>query len=170
MPKWLSRWQRPLFQHPIPSAPRTAILLPLFRTNRRSVPFRPEDRHALERWAPECVAGRVEQLRLIRYRPSRAIVVLSMRGESLEAADRQDLWRHFEVPVFEQIIEADGTLIASECEGHEALHLFCPVEDAPPGEILEDRCACGEIAIRLRPQVASDEEDPDSLSVNAAAI
>lgn len=41
----------------------------------------------------------------------------------LREADRDSLWRAFELPVFEQIRGLDGELLAWECEAHTGLHL-----------------------------------------------
>ncbi|MGC9972076.1 MAG: hypothetical protein ABSE56_15965 [Bryobacteraceae bacterium] len=41
----------------------------------------------------------------------------------LREADRDSLWRVFELPVFEQLRGWDGELLAWECEAHTGLHL-----------------------------------------------
>jgi phenylacetate-CoA ligase len=57
----------------------------------------------------------------------RAIVAFSGPEHGvLSEADRESLWRAFEVPVFEQYLGLDGSLLAWECEAHEGLHV---VED-----------------------------------------
>jgi hypothetical protein len=51
----------------------------------------------------------------------------------LREADRDSLWRAFELPVFEQIRGLDGELLAWECEAHTGLHLHAEhtVVEAP---------------------------------------
>jgi hypothetical protein len=58
---------------------------------------------------------------------TRAIIAFSGPEHGvLSEADREFLWRAFEVPVFEQYLGLDGSLLAWECEAHEGLHV---VED-----------------------------------------
>ena len=53
-----------------------------------------------------------------------AIVVLSSVTEGpLEQARRDDIWRAFRVPVFEQLRASNGIVIARECEVHHGLHM-----------------------------------------------
>lgn len=64
----------------------------------------------------------------------RAIYVLTDEGEVLNEGQRDELWRLFEVPVYE-LLRRDGRVEAWECEAHSGLHA------ADGGK--EIACACG---------------------------
>jgi phenylacetate-CoA ligase len=41
----------------------------------------------------------------------------------LSEEDRNELWRAFEVPIFEQCLGPGGAVLAWECEAHDGLHI-----------------------------------------------
>jgi hypothetical protein len=81
----------------------------------------------------------------------------------LDVSDRERLWRRFGVPVFEQLIDDDGRIFASECEAHEGLHIDdwvshtltdgeVVVNGSPSGVAarqIAGLCGCGRIGPRL---------------------
>lgn len=83
---------------------------------------------------------------------SAAILVLTTVGEMpLTAHDRDLLWCAFGVPVFEQLLDAGGRVVANECEVHDGLHLMPGIKAGDlDGEITADHCECGSETPRLR--------------------
>ena len=81
----------------------------------------------------------------------------------LDDDDRDRLWRRFAMPVFEQLVDDEGRVVASECEAHAGLHIYTPIRHVlSEGEILLDGrpsgiaaressglCGCGRIGPRL---------------------
>jgi phenylacetate-CoA ligase len=51
------------------------------------------------------------------------VILTSLAGVPFEQRHRDQLWRAFQVPVFEQLRGWDGTVIARECEVHDGLHV-----------------------------------------------
>jgi hypothetical protein len=163
------------FRYPIGEQPRTAILVNWFHT--RAFRFGREDsarvftnaREAAH-FAPEAVAATREQLLHMGHAelPSvtHALISLVRPGDRLlTTSERDQLWRTFEVPVFEQIIGERGELNAGECEAHDGLHIYS-TDWTPDEEIYgvnRSACVCGlklprisssEIAERVRAVVA----------------
>ena len=147
---WLSRFWRPKFVHPISPALRAAVLVPLFREARRAVYWDERDRGRLARWKPQILTGYLGQLINSDAQPTHAVVVLTHPGQSVDAAERDQLWNRFRVPVFQQIVDERGRLIAYECEAHDALHVASAVAHEL-GTIRDDICPCGKEALLLVP-------------------
>lgn len=147
--------RRAPFHYPIAPAPRTAVLVNWFDPSGGNLvqTFPGGWTSEAENFSPAAVAGTREQLlALAEYRPrlTHALIVLARSGEPLTtAAERDRLWRAFGVPMFEQIIDGDGRLLAGECEAHDGLHV------AVTGRAWDDywtetgRCGCGQKSPRL---------------------
>jgi hypothetical protein len=148
---WLSRFWRPKFVHPISGALRTAVLVPLFREGRRVVYWEERDHERLARWNPHVIAGYLSQLINVEAQPTHAVVVLTHPGQSLSPTDRDQLWDCFRVPVFQQIVDERGRLIARECEAHDAMHVVSQAAAQELGTIRQDVCPCGKQAMLLIP-------------------
>jgi hypothetical protein len=79
-----------------------------------------------------------------------ALVVLT-RVSPMEQGDRDLLWRAFGVPVFEQLRDSQGIVIARECEVHDGLHLVGSVGGPEiQCELVTGHCECGAETPRLR--------------------
>ena len=113
-------------------------------------------------FAPAAIAGTWPQIEsLIPEKiPSltHALIVLARPGErTLSPSQREKLWTVFRVPVFEQIVDERGTLLAAECEAHDGLHIesfgFVSKEQRVDGT----RCGCGRETPRLK---TDDRADP----------
>jgi hypothetical protein len=131
--------------------PRTAILNSHLRDTSELAGFQPGDRLGLACWNPAVVAGSLRDLLAMEFSPPYAVIAFTRPGSPLAHRDRDRLWRRFEVPIFEQMIDSAGRVVAWECEGHEGLHLLCPAAKAPAGEIRDGLCACGKRVRRLFP-------------------
>ncbi len=112
--------------------------------------FDESERERLALWKPQAIAASLSQLLRITAAPTHAVIVLARPGDFLGGAERDQLWQRFQVPVFEQMIDSDGRLIAYECEGHYALHAT-PGADRF-GDVRRERCLCGCEADLLFPE------------------
>ena len=145
----------PVFSYPIGPAPRTAVLVPGFRS-RGSVRVFPDGwNEAARRYAPEAIAATLHQfgslIELGIPAPSHAVIVISVAdGARLTDSDRERLWAAFRVPVFEQVISRRGELLATDCAAHGGLHLESPSFPMTEAELDTSRCACGRTTPRLR--------------------
>ncbi len=140
---WLSRCLHPAFVRPISSRLRTAVLVPLFRDGRRVACFSEWDAERLAHWKPQILAGYLSQLIDCPAQPTHALVVVTHPGQWLSPADRDRLWKRFGVPVFHQIVDRDGTLVAAECEAHADLHVASVAAACEIGTVRRQLCACG---------------------------
>jgi hypothetical protein len=80
----------------------------------------------------------------------RALVVLT-RVSPMEQHEKDLLWRAFAVPVFEQLRDHEGLVIARECEVHDGLHLAGNAATAGlEFELVTGPCECGAETPRIR--------------------
>ena len=138
--------------YPIPPAPRTAVLAACFRSKGPVRVFPNGWDEEAARFAPQSVAGRLEQLEALKgiAIPTHALIVIRNQWEErVSVQARERLWRAFRVPLFEQIVDEDGTLLAAECEAHEGLHLESRRFTAGDHEIDRRLCPCGRSSPRL---------------------
>jgi hypothetical protein len=132
------------FVHPLDPAPRTAILVPGFRSTRsfRVFPHGWDD--AARTFAPASVAGTLDQLLSLADEGvslTHAVICLSWhRKDLLTPSQRAFLWDAFGVPVFEQYLGTDNVLLAFECDAHAALHAT-PAYTGPTFK--QFQCPCG---------------------------
>jgi hypothetical protein len=133
-------------------APRCAVLARGFRS-RYPVRVFPEGwNEEAVRFAPQAIAATLPKLDALAGGVSvtHAVVVFRKEWEPrLAAAERERLWRAFRVPVFEQVIAGDGTLLASECEAHDGLHIESARFAVGDHEIERSPCGCGRTTPRL---------------------
>jgi hypothetical protein len=145
-------WRR-LFLYPIQPAPRTAVLLPGFRSQAPIRVFEQGWNDQARAFSPQAVAGTLAQLDgLIAERPrlTHAIIVLRFSDDApLSEPDRERLWSAFRVPVFEQIVDAHGGTLAAECEAHNGLHLQSSALKVSPESVDTSPCACGRKTPRI---------------------
>lgn len=121
-------------RYPVAPTPRTAVLMPGFLETNQVRVFPEGLTPAVLRFQPQALAAPADLLRWAASNGVRGRVVLPRLENALvvftgvpfgclSEADRDLLWRAFQVPVFEQMLGFDGELLASECEAHEGLHL-----------------------------------------------
>lgn len=143
---------KPQFVYPIPPAPRTAILTGPFRSRGSLRVFDDGDRDAVRGFAPQALAGTLAQLEALAGEVSLTHAVIVFRSEweaPLTEAQRDRLWRAFQVPAFEQMLGPGGSLLATECEAHDGLHIVSPRLAVGDHEIDVNPCACGRPTARM---------------------
>jgi len=153
--------------YPIPPAPPTAVLVPWFRSNGVVRIFSDGWSSAAAAYAPAAIAGTWTQLEALvpQAIPSltHALIVVALADQPLLApAQRQKLWDAFGVPVFQQIVTPNGTLLAAECEAHDGLHIESAKLSLTGLAMETALCACG----RKSPRVKF-ADSPQTLSVGA---
>ncbi len=115
---------------------------------------------SLRFWNPEALVAPLHLALALAERKQRglfdlpsldtALVVLtSIEDSPFGDRERDLLWRAFQVPLFEQLLGSGRTVIASECEVHDGLHMS-DRECLSIGEILRDPCPCGKETPRVR--------------------
>ena len=118
---------------PLPMPAKVAIIEARFESARNLRWFDQHDRSWMT-WGPDALVlplslallladqKRCGQVQLPEL--SVAVVALSSMAEGpMDERQRGRLWRAFQVPVFEQLRDRDGVVIARECEVHRGLHV-----------------------------------------------
>jgi hypothetical protein len=148
---------RPRFVVPLPAARPVVVLDPAFHRSPGVRYVDPSGEAAsveIRALKPATLAGSSETLLEIVSRPdpvmpTHTIVVFTRGGEPcLSEASRDRLWAAYGLPIFEQVLGPDGTLLAWECEAHDGLHLARTAEAATGALIEYYPCDCGESAPR----------------------
>ena len=160
------------FRFPLPSPGRLALVDTHLRSAVTAANFASADLAAIETFAPESIAlplstalsYATQRLAGANLLPSLrcAIVVLSSLptpGGPMTDDHRDLLWRAFGLPVFEQLLGADGRVVARECEVHDGFHaddggaLLAGEAAGHSAEIVTGLCYCGLETPRLRNMV-----------------
>ncbi len=150
------------FLSPMPEPVRAAVLAPGFRETNFVRVFDEGWSREVEAWGPEVLAATAPKLRRVAARVAtrrarldsltHAIVAFTRAGDPcLAEADRDYFWRVFQVPLFEQVLDAEGRTVAAECDAHQGLHVLRADADwgSAEGLIENGRCACGRRGLRL---------------------
>jgi len=147
---WLKR--KVAFRYPLRPAPRTAVLVPCFRSRGPIRVFADGWNEDAQNFAPQAIAATLPQLEALAglVPVTHATIVLRRECDPrLADPERDRLWRAFHVPAFEQIIAEDGTLLAAECEAHNGLHVESKKFRLANHEFDPQPCACGRTTPRL---------------------
>ncbi len=141
-----------MLAYPVPPAPRTAVLQPWFRS---SGAVRLCGANDWEEFQPGAIAATWPQFEaLMRTKIpalTHALIVLARPGEELlNVRQREQLWTAFRVPVFQQIVNRRGVLLAAECEAHDGLHIESAQVVAIGAALDRTTCGCGRSAPRLK--------------------
>ncbi|MES1260478.1 MAG: hypothetical protein ABUS49_01990 [Acidobacteriota bacterium] len=156
-----------------------AVLESGYRLDRQTREFTTQDSSGLQEFDPRALIAPLHaamELAHLRLRglltlPSLelALVLTRIDGTPLAAGERDLLWRAFAIPVFEQLRDAGGRVIARECEVHDGLHLdaaaVIPAE--LKGEIVNEHCECGGETPRLKRQVPGREKAAAAVAATA---
>jgi hypothetical protein len=142
------------------------VLAPGFRSKRHIREFELHDIAGIQTFAPEILVAPLEtatdlaawQLSGQIALPSLqlAVVVLTrIEDAPLTWSARDLLWNAFGLPIFEQLRDSTGTVIARECEVHDGLHFAqSALPNAMTGrldfEVAVDPCDCGAETPRLK--------------------
>jgi hypothetical protein len=115
--------------------------------------FGPED---WEEFEPCAMAATWPQLETLMRKKipalTHALIVLARPGDALlTRRERDELWTAFQVPVFQQIVNGRGVLLASECEAHDGLHIESAQVVTIGAPLDRKICGCGRSAPRLKP-------------------
>jgi len=145
------------FIYPTRPTPRTAVLIPGFRSHGAIRVFPGGWSEDAERFQPQSIAARLPQLHALAGAVSltHALIIMRRPGEPhLTESQRTSLWKGFRVPIFEQIVDQDGMLLAFECEAHDGLHIestrFSRQDHGNQYVVYKHPCACGRVVPRLR--------------------
>ena len=126
---------RQRFLLPFSPGLRVAVLSPNFEDSASVRILDPDCLHEIKRFRPDAVAAPLDVLlgwaagaarrgpRAIPAVPRALIAFTGLEGPGLPDSARDLLWQAFEVPLFEQRLGADGSVLAWECEAHEGLHV-----------------------------------------------
>jgi hypothetical protein len=140
-------------QFPVSQPSRVAILCGGFSTDGRSIrEFPPESFETLSGWRPGAIAAPLATLLTLADRKLRGLfdpgpdlalllVLTQIEGETLGEDYREYLWQAFGVPLFEQLRDRAGTVIARECEAHDGLHVDSSAHLSEAAT--NDPCECG---------------------------
>ncbi len=117
----------------------------------------------MEHWAPEAIVAPLETALSLADRKTRmladlsslriALVILTETGGERLAYDyRELLWQAFGVPIFEQLRDREGAVIARECEVHDGLHVdpAARLDDQIRSSMIHEPCECGADTPRVR--------------------
>ncbi len=174
------------FRSPFDHATKTAVLMPGFEQTSTVKTFAQNWTEGLKRLgasalaAPVCVLREMAGSIVLGQQEVHALkhFVVSFTGGDLgelSEEDREQFWRAFRVPVFEQRVGFDGRVVAGECEAHDGLHIMperAAFEETARSELLmtsltdlryptlrvgtrmarsieRECCACGNAAPRL---------------------
>jgi hypothetical protein len=145
--------------YPFPPLPRIAVFsLPVVQTRQIRV-FRPGEWKGLERFRPQALAAWHSDLVLIGHLYHSGVLSLPDLSAPflvfshpdsgpLTPAQYDQLWTLFGLPLFEQLRDSAGRLLAQECEARQGFHL--PAQDQPSlvayplrATPLPSPCPCG---------------------------
>jgi len=123
------------FRSPLEHTPKTAVMMPGFEQTSAVKSVAKNGSQRLKRFGASALAAPVGVLREIaatiergqqEMHPLKHFVVPFTGGDhgELREEDREQFWRVFQVPVFEQRVGFDGRVVAYECEAHDGLHVM----------------------------------------------
>jgi len=124
------------FHSPLEHTPKTAVLMSGFEQTSSVKPISQNNwAQGLRRFGASALAAPISVLREIAATIDRGQqeagslkhFVVSFTGGhqgEMRDEDREQFWRVFQVPVFEQRVGFDGRVVAYECEAHDGLHVM----------------------------------------------
>lgn len=155
----------PALQYPLSPEPRVAVF-EMELAMRRGKVFPADWTEAqLETFQPEALAGSFDQLMrvsaLLRegrlHLPDLSLPLVAItrpHEDRLSVEQQNELWACFQLPVFEQIRDASGELLAYECEARDGFHVASEFRPTGIWRITTERCDCGLATMRMFPATA----------------
>jgi hypothetical protein len=148
------------FQFPLTGRARIALIDADFRAASGMRTFRFGDDAELRGFAPDSLALPLNSALVLADRKLRCLIdlptlkraVVVFTDELMLPHHRDLIWKAFGLPIFEQLRDEHGRVIARECEVHDGLH-FDPSLIASLEEIVEINrgvCECGAETPRLQ--------------------
>jgi hypothetical protein len=150
----------PSLQYPLAQLPRVAVFrLPLAQSRQVRV-FTAMEWRRMEGFRPQTLAGHYLELARTADLMRRGLlclpelqfplVVFSEPGRLMEDSQRDSLWRWFGLPVFEQVRDSEGLLIARSCEAASGFHVVHPAASRIlGGHVVHTACNCGDATPRV---------------------
>jgi hypothetical protein len=118
---------RNIFRYPLQPCPRIAVVCDSIRlpSGCRRIPESGRvDLRSLRAETIAAPASWLSRLQADGWTPTFPIIVFTgARHGFLDNAARDQMWQRFGVPVFEQLLDDEDCVVASECEAHDGLHL-----------------------------------------------
>ena len=148
----------PEFHCPAGADPRTAVVHPFLKARKPHFVVRPGQPGMMNRICglkPEAIAASFEQLLEVGsalnsdQRPAKAVVVFRGPEEPLSCLQRDRLWDLFQVPLYEQVLDSQARLLATECEAHDGMHILAEWDQLKASDIVDGPCECGVSARRV---------------------
>lgn len=164
------RPEPPALEYPLTPTPRVAVLGRELRRGAGILAIVDWRSRLRDVEAAEALAGSLDDLlelaawrqqgRVTLSRLRYPLVVISAPSEGcLTAADHHQLWEAYELPVFEQIRDADNKLAAFECEARDGFHVADAGIAIPGSSAMVGPCGCGLESQRIRvPERAGGHE------------
>jgi hypothetical protein len=159
------------FRYPLAAPIKVAVFSDRLKVSREYLHFPENARPNLQELQVATIAAPASVIPALiaHWRATHPIVVFTGPEQGVLTAEaRETLWRHSEVPVFEQLLGSDGTVIARECEAHNGLHLY-PADFHPGGvhlRTVSGLCGCGVSGVR----VVEWSRAPESAHLDPAAV
>lgn len=115
------------FEYPLGDTVRVAVFsesLALLAAHMRVSEDRPIDLQKAKAQTSAAPVSRILDLATEGWNPSMPLVVFTGHHHGfLVDYLRNEIWVRYGVPVFEQLLDVDGSVIARECEAHDGLHV-----------------------------------------------
>lgn len=159
--------ERGIFRYPLQPCPKIAVVCDTLRvaSGCRQIPESEEvNLRSVQTETIAAPASRLLSSDLDGWTPTFPMVAFTgIRHGFLDNDDRDQVWRRFGVPVFEQLLDNDGRIFAYECEAHEGLHVDPLIRytlsrgelllDGRPSGIamreMTELCGCGQPGARI---------------------
>jgi len=167
----------PVLAYPLEPAPRTAVLGLATRSEPNIFSFPAWTVKQLRDCRPQALAGSYEDLETVASLRDQGflplpelsfplVVFINTGALRLSAEQHHGLWRKYCLPVFEQIRDQQGRLIAWECEARQGFHFDAGITVGHRG-LHHDvtPCGCGRHDARIQ----LCESGPQSLAAEPAA-
>ena len=119
--------ERAFFRYPLQPCPKVAVVCDTLRVPsgcRHISEHEQVDLRSVNAETIAAPAGWILRSGANGWTPTYPMIVFTGTYHGfLDNAARDEMWQRFGVPVFEQLLDDQGRVVASECEAHAGLHL-----------------------------------------------